>query len=58
MHLLNSLETRNAIAFRDEVLSIQRLKSFFVYIFWSETKLYFVDGPTILVHFIDRVGSK
>ena len=58
MHLLNSLETRNAIAFRDEVLSIQRLKSFFVYIFWSETKLYFVDGPTILVHFIDQVGSK
>ena len=30
-------KTINGIAFRDEVLSIQRLKSLFVHLFWSET---------------------
>ena len=50
-------KVRNGIVFRDEVLSIQRLKSSFVYLFWSETKVYFVDGPTSLVNFFDWVGS-
>ena len=47
------------IVFRDEVLSIQRLKSLFlfVHLFWSDTKVFFVDGPTILIHFIDWMGS-
>ena len=40
-------KARNDIVFRDEVLSIQRLKSSFVHLFWSETKVYFVH----LVHF-------
>ena len=40
---------RNDIVFRDEVLSIQRLKLFFVYLFWLETKMFFDDGPTIFV---------
>ena len=30
-------KARNDIVFRDEVLSIQRLKSSFVHLFWSET---------------------
>ena len=46
-------KTRNDIVFRDEVLSIQRLKSLFVHIFWSETKVSLVNGPMTLVHFID-----
>ena len=46
-------KTRNGIVFRDEVLSIQRLKSLFVHIFWSETKVSLVNGPMTLVHFID-----
>ena len=25
--------------------------------FWSETNVYFVDGPVSLVHFFDWVGS-
>ena len=46
-------KARNGIVFRDEVLSIQRLKSSFVYLFWLETKVYFVDGLTSLVHFFE-----
>ena len=46
----------NGIVFRDEVLPIQRLKSLFVDLFWLETEVFFVDGPTTLVHFIDSVG--
>ena len=45
------------MVFRDEVLSMQRLKSFFVSLFWSETKVFFADGLMTLVHFIDWVGS-
>ena len=48
---------RNAIVFRDEVLSIQRLKSFFVHLFWLETKVSLVDGPMTLVHFIDSAEA-
>ena len=44
-------KARNSIVFGDEILSIQRLKSSFVHLFWSETKVYFVDGPASLVHF-------
>ena len=47
----------NGIIFRDEVFSIQRLKSFFVHLFGSETKEYFEDDPTTVVHFIDCVDS-
>ena len=52
------LKTKNKIAFEEEVLSIQRLKSSFVYFLWSETKLFIKDGPLTLVGFIDWVGSR
>ena len=46
-------KARNAIVFRDEALSIQKLKFSFVILLWSETKLVLSDGPTTLVHLID-----
>ena len=42
-------KVRNKIAFEDDVLSIQRLKSSFIYFLWSETKLFIKDGPPSLV---------
>ena len=47
----------NKIAFEDDVLSIQRLKSSFIYFLWSETELLINDGPPSLVGFIDWAGS-
>ena len=49
--------TKNDIVFRDEVLSIQRLKSLFVHLFLSKTKVSIVEEPMTLVHFIDWVGA-
>ena len=46
-------KVRNEIAFRDEVLSIQKLKTYFVFLLWLETKLSIVDGPSPIVTFID-----
>ena len=57
MHFWTVWKTRNDIVFRDEVLSIQTLKSLFVHLFWSETKVSIVDGPMTLVHFIDWAGA-
>ena len=51
-------KARNKIVFEDDVLSIQRLKSSFIYFLWSETKLFIKDGPPSLVGFIDWVGSR
>ena len=48
-------KARNTIAFEDGVLSIQKLKVSFVYLFWSETKLWIKDGPSTLIDFIDWV---
>ena len=39
------------------MLSIQSLKSSFVYFLWSETKLFIRDGHSPLVGFIDWLGS-
>ena len=50
-------KARNKIAFEDCVLSIQRLKAFFVYLLWSETKLWIKGGHLTLIDFIDWVGS-
>ena len=47
-------KARNGIVFRDEVLFIQRLKSSFVHLFWTETKVYFIDGPQAF--FISLIG--
>ena len=46
-------KVRNKIAFEEVVLSIQRLKSSFIYLLRSETKLFIKDGPSTLVRFID-----
>ena len=48
----------NKIAFEDSLLSIQRLKASFVYLLWSETKLWIKGGPSTLIDFIDWVGSQ
>ena len=48
-------KTRNSIAFEDGVLSIQKLKISFVYLLWSETKLWIKDGPSTLIDFIEWV---
>lgn len=45
------------IVLRDDILSIQRLMSSFVHLLWSETKVFFVDGPTTFVSFFDGVGA-
>ena len=44
--------------FEDDVLSIQRLKSSFVFLLWLETNLFIKDGPSTLVGFLDWVGSR
>ena len=51
-------KARNRIAFEDSVLSIQRLKASFVYLLWSETKLWIKDGPSTLIDFVDWVCSR
>ena len=51
-------KARNKIAFEDSVLSLQRLKTSFVYLLWSETKLWIKDGPSTLIDFVDWVGSR
>ena len=48
-------KARNSIAFKDGVLSIQKLKISFVYLLWLETKLWIKDGPSILIDFIEWV---
>ena len=51
-------KTRNKVAFEEEELSIQRLKSSFVYFLWSETKRSIKDGPSTLVDFVGWVASR
>ena len=50
-------KARNIHTFEDDVLSIQRLKGSFVYLLWSETNLFIKDGSSMLINFIDWVGS-
>ena len=53
-------KARDKIVFEKEVLSIQRLRSsfyFYFYFLWSEMKLFIKDSPSILVDFIDWVGT-
>ena len=50
-------KTRNKVAFEEIELSTQRLKSSFVYLLWSETKMSIKDGPSTLVDFVDWVVS-
>ena len=50
-------KTRNRLTFKNDVLSIQRLKYSFVLSFWFEAKLFIVDCPLTIVNFIDWFGS-
>ncbi|RVW43414.1 putative ribonuclease H protein [Vitis vinifera] len=50
-------KARNHLAFKDDVISIQRLKYSFLCSLWSEAKLFIVECPQTLVNFIDWVGS-
>ena len=54
-------KARNGIAFRNEDLSLQKLKSSFgqfAYLLWMETKLFIVDDPSTLVAFINWLECK
>ena len=49
--LLSVWKATNSIVFTDDVLSSQKVKSYFAYL--SKTKLSMVCGPSTLDHFID-----
>ena len=51
-------KARNRIAFENSVLSIQRLKASFVYLLWSETKLWIKDAPSTIIDFVDWLDSR
>ena len=51
-------KARNRLAFKDDSLSIQRLKHYFILTFWAETKLFIDDCPLTIANFIDWLGSK
>ena len=50
-------KTRNRLAFKDNELSIQRLKYSFILSLWSKAKLFIVECLQSLVNFIDWLGS-
>ena len=50
-------KTINRLAFKDDELSIQRLKYSFLFSLWSEAKLFIVECPITIVNFIDWLGS-
>ncbi|RVW31827.1 putative ribonuclease H protein [Vitis vinifera] len=49
---------RNRLAFKDESLSIQRLKHSFILTLWAEAKLFIDDCPLTIANFIYWLGSK
>ena len=49
-------KARNRIAFEGEELSIQRLKSSFVFYLWSEAKGCLDDVPQTFFSFLDWLG--
>ena len=51
-------KARNRIVFRDDIMSIQKLKSLFIFLLWMEAKLFIENGHPTLVGFIDWVGCK
>ena len=51
-------KARNKIAFEDATLSIQKIKSSFVYFLWAETTLCIKEGTITLIEFIEWLGSK
>ena len=51
-------KARNRLTFKDDMLSIQRLKYSFILSFLSEAKLFIVGCPLTIANFIDWLGSK
>ena len=49
-------KTRNRLTFRDDELSIQRLKYSFLFSFCSEAKFFIVYCPITIANFIDWFG--
>ena len=49
---------RNSIVFNNNVFSAQRMKSSFLYNFWSWTYLYIVDKPSSLIEFLSWMGCR
>ncbi|KAJ9678729.1 hypothetical protein PVL29_020805 [Vitis rotundifolia] len=50
-------KARNRLTFKDNELSIQRLKYSFILSLWPEAKLFIVECSQSLVNFIDWLGS-
>ncbi|RVW88076.1 Transposon TX1 uncharacterized 149 kDa protein [Vitis vinifera] len=50
-------KARNCLAFKDDMVSIQRLKYSFIFSLWAETKLFIVDCPLTIANFIDWMGA-
>ena len=46
-------KTRNKIVLKDKIFSVQREKTSFVFLLWSETRKTVSDGPSTIVGFID-----
>ncbi|RVX16052.1 putative ribonuclease H protein [Vitis vinifera] len=48
---------RNRLDFKDESVSIKRLKHSFILTLWAEAKLFIDDCPLTIANFIDWLGS-
>ena len=53
-----SWKVRNRVVFNDESFSMQKEKTSFVFLLWSETKNTIQDSPSNIEGFIDWVGCK
>ena len=51
-------KARNQVVFNEESFSVQREKTSFVFLLWSETKNTIQDSPSNITGFIDWVGCK
>ena len=49
---------RKSIVFNNNVFSARRMKSSFLYHFWSWTYLYIVDKPSSLIYFLNWMGCR
>ena len=59
LHIFGTVwKERNRLAFKDESLSIQRLKQSLILTLWAEAKLFIDDCPLSIANFIDWLGSK
>ena len=56
--LLDYLVGKEQVVFDNNVFSTQRMKSSFLYNFWSWTYLYFVDKPSSLIEVLTLMGCR